>query len=505
MPDFNRRRFMETAVATGVLTIVPRHVLGGEGHVAPSEKITLAHIGMGSQGFNELGGLLSEPRIQIVAVCDPNTDSNDYVEWGKNSVRNTIRGYLGNPTWREDATGCPGGREVGRLVVDTYYKNQRGAESYKACAAYADFRELLDKTPDLDAVKIMTPDHLHATIALAAMNKGKHVMVHKPLANRMYEGRRVVETAQKTKLATFLLAYGSGGGNAWIAARIKEGAIGKLREIHNWTNRPVWPQYTELPTDKPPVPQGLDWDLWLGPALDRPYHPHYTHTVFRGWYDFGGGSMADMGIYSLWPVFTALNLSPPVSAEARATHTCTIADQVSRTVKNDFSFPTACTLRFKFAPAADSPALDLFWYDGGMQPRLPEELEAQNVEISAEGIMFVGESGVILAGFLGQDPRLITRGKNEPLAAGTSSSQPAAAGPRDAGGRYGAWLQACKGGEQPPGSFLNAASITDTVNLGAVALRAGTKVQFDSENMRITNVADANQYLRREYRKGWGL
>ncbi len=504
MPDFNRRRFMETAVATGVLTIVPRHVLGGEGYVAPSEKVTLAHIGMGTQGFNELGGLLSEPRIQIVAVCDPNTDSSDYVEWGKHSVRNTIRGYLGNPTWREDAAGCPGGREVGRLVVDTYYKNQRGAESFKACAAYADFRELLDKTPDLDAVKIMTPDHLHATIALAAMNKGKHVMVHKPLANRMYEGRRVVEAAQKTKLATFLLAYGSGGGNAWIASRIKEGAIGKLREIHNWTNRPVWPQYTEIPTDTPPVPKGLDWDLWLGPAVDRPYHPHYTHTVFRGWYDFGGGSMADMGIYSLWPVFTALNLGPPLSAEARATHTCTITDQVSRTVKNDFSFPTACTLRFKFAAAADTPAIDLFWYDGGMQPRLPDELEAQNVGISAEGIMFVGESGVILAGFLGQDPRLITQGKNEPLAAG-SSSQNVAAGPRDSGGRYGAWLQACRGGEQAPGSFLNAGSITDTVNLGAVALRAGAKVEFDSDNMRITNVADANQYLRREYRKGWGL
>ena len=167
----------------------------------------------------------------------------------------------------------------------------------------------------MDAVKIMTPDHLHASIAIAELKKGKHVMVHKPIANRMYEGRLAVETARKTKLVTHLLAYGSGAGNGRIASRIKEGVIGPLREVHNWSNRPVWPQYTEIPTDRPPIPKGFDWDLWLGPALDRPYHPHYTHTVFRGWYEFGGGSMADMGIYSLWPVFTELELGAPLSAE----------------------------------------------------------------------------------------------------------------------------------------------------------------------------------------------
>ena len=131
--------------------------------------------------------------------------------------------------------------------------------------------------------------------------------------------------------------------------------IGKLREIHNWTNRPVWPQYTAIPSDKPPVPKGLNWDLWLGPTLDRPYHPHFTHAVFRGWFDFGGGSMADMGIYSLWPVFVGLGLGTPASCEARATHTCDITNNVSRVVKNDYAFPTACTLHFKFADARNSP------------------------------------------------------------------------------------------------------------------------------------------------------
>ncbi len=513
--NINRRHFMGSAVASGVLTIVPRHVLGGSGYVAPGDKITLAHVGMGTQGFRELGGLLAEPKIQIVAVCDPNADSSDYVEWGKNEIRSTIRRYLGKPNWREGQSGCPGGREVGREVVDGYYANQRSADKFKACAAYADFRELLEKEKDLDAVKVMTPDHLHAAVCIAAMKKGKHVMVHKPLANRLYEGRLVVETARKTKVATHLLAYGSGTGNGAIAQRIiKEGVIGRLREIHNWSNRPVWPQYAEIPADRPPVPKGLDWDLWLGPALDRPYHPHYTHTVFRGWYDFGGGSMADMGIYSLWPVFTALNLGAPLSAEAWATHHCEIVDHVSRPVKNDFSYPDACTIRFQFAGREGMPALDLFWYDGGMKPRLPEEILAQNVAMGIEGILFVGDQGTIMAGFNGQDPDLFAKGERiallEGLAGptilrGDASPKGSRQGQKTRGGRASTWLQAVTGGEPSPGNFLNAASITDTVNLGTVALRAGRKVLFDSQKMSITNAADANKYLVREYRKGWEL
>jgi len=498
--NINRRKFLGSAVSSGVFTLVPRHVLGGSGYVAPSNKITLAHIGMGTQGFNELGGLLAEPRIQIVAVCDPNTDSNDYVEWSKHSVRNRIRTYLDNPSWRENDSGCPGGREVGRQVVNTYYANHRGAENFKGCTAYADFRELLENEKDVDAVKIMTPDHLHATISIAAMKKGKHVLMHKPIANRLYEGRLVLRTARQTKRATHLLAYGSGIGNGRIAERIKEGVIGSLLEVHNWTNRPVWPQYTEIPKEQLPIPKGFEWDLWLGPALYRPYHPHYTHTVFRGWYEFGGGSMADMGIYSLWPIFTALALDTPLSAEARATHTCSIVDHVSQPVKNDFSYPNSCTIRFQFVPKADMPALDLFWYDGGMKPRLPKEVEAQNVEIDREGIMFVGDRGTIMAGFHGQNPRLFAKGQNKPFPMDESSSRDVGRGDRQS-----QWLAACQGGNPSPGSFLNTAAITDTVNLGTVALRAGKKVLFDSEKMKITNDSEANKYLYREYREGWEL
>jgi predicted dehydrogenase len=503
--NMNRRRFLGSAVASGAFTLVPRHVLGASGYVAPSNKITLAQIGMGTQGFNELGGLLADPQIQIVAVCDPNTDSNDYVEWGKHGVRNRIRTYLDDPSWRENDSGCPGGREVGRQVVNTYYANHRGAENFKACAAYADFRELLENEKDVDAVKIMTPDHLHATISIAAMKKGKHVLMHKPIANRLYEGRLVLKTAHQTKRATHLLAYGSGTDNGRIAERIKDGVIGPLREVHNWTNRPVWPQYTEIPQDQPPVPKGFDWDLWLGPALYRPYHPHYTHTVFRGWYDFGGGSMADMGIYSLWPIFTALDLDAPLSAEAWATHTCSIVDHVSRPAKNDFSYPTGCTLRFQFAAKEDMPALDLFWYDGGMKPRLPKEVEAHSKEMGREGILFIGDEGAIMAGFNGQNPRVFAKGQNKPLHTEGASSQDAGGGGTRGRDRRSSWLEAFKEGEPSPGSFLNAGAITDTVNLGTVALRAGKKVFFDSEKMKITNDSEANKYLYREYRQGWVL
>ncbi len=499
MPQLNRRNFTAKAAMSGLFTIVPRHVLGGPGHVAPSDKLTLAHIGMGTQSFRELGQLLATPQLQIVAVCDPNTNSSDYLDWSKGGIRNTIRKILGNPTWRENDNGCPGGREVGQEVIDTYYAKQRGAEKFKACKGYADFRELLEKEKDVDIVKIMTPDHLHATIAIAAMKKGKHVVMHKPLANRMYESRLVVETARKTKVATHLLAYGSGAPNARIAEAIKQGVIGRLREIHNWSNRPVWPQYPEIPKERPPVPKGFHWDLWLGPSPDRPYHPYYTHTTFRGWYEFGGGAIADMGIYSLWPVISGLNLGSPISAEAWGTHTCTVVDLVSRPLRNDVSFPAACMIRFQFAPQNGQPAPELFWYDGGIKPRVPDELTADDRGLNPEGILFIGDEGKIIADFRGHNAQLVKGGRRTPLFEDSPR--------RERSGEQvpPSWLAAFQGGAESPGSFLNAGPINELVNLGAVALRARRKVLFDSANVKITNSAEANQFLYREYRRGWEL
>jgi hypothetical protein len=240
--------------------------------------------------------------------------------------------------------------------------------------------------------------------------------------------------------------------------------------------------------------------------VDRPYHPNYTHAVFRGWYEFGGGSIADMGHYSLWSVFTVFDLGAPESVEAWSSHTCSIVDQVSRPLKNDVSFPAANTVRFRFAARGDRPALDLYWYDGGMRPRTPEELEEDRRALSPEGMMFVGDGGRILAGFRGENPRIIPeRRMKDYQGAETETSSRGRREGRGTGDRNNVWLDAFRGGERSPGDFLNAGPLTEAANLAGVAIRAGGKIVYDHESMKITNRPEANRYLYREYRKGWEL
>src|SRR5262245_5976138 len=208
---FSRRKFLLAGgAAATAFSIVPRHVLGGPGFVAPSEKIAVAHIGCGTQGLREMPAMLATPEIQIVAVCDPVKESHEYVDWSKDGLRAEIANALGQPDWRRGAPGILGGRDVAKEIIETSYAKQRSSEKFKGCATYADFRDLLEKEKDVNAVKIMTPDHLHATIALAAMKQGKHVMMHKPLANRLQEARLVVNAARNTKLATHFLPASEG-------------------------------------------------------------------------------------------------------------------------------------------------------------------------------------------------------------------------------------------------------------------------------------------------------
>ena len=502
--EINRRRFLgATAASAAALTIVPRHVLGGPGHVAPSDKLVFAQVGCGTQGLTEMPALLSVPELQMVAVCDPNRESTDYVEWGPDSVRSELATALGIPDWRRDKGGVPGGREVGRELVELFYKKQRAADHYKGVKAYADFRELLDKE-DIDAVKIMTPDHLHATVALAALRKGRRVIMHKPLANRLHEARLVVDAAARTKIPTYFMPASAGESVQLVKGWIERGAIGTLREIHNWSNRPVWPQYATVPTDTPPVPKDFDWDLWLGPSLPRAYHPHYTHAVFRGWYEFGGGAVADMGHYSLWPVFQHFELDAPTLVETTPSHVCTLDKGVAVQVRNDYSFPTACTIRFRFAAKGSRPALDLFWYDGGIRPPVPEELDEDGRELAPEGMLFVGDKGKILAGFRGDDPLIIPyRKAREFRTADGPSLVPRAT---DHDHEKPAWLDHFKGGAPTFGSFTLAAPISDAFNLAAVSLRlGGQRLAWDAAKAEITNRPEANALLRREYRKGWEL
>lgn len=495
----NRREFLGSAAAASLaFTIVPRQVLGGRGFVAPGDKITLGYIGCGTQGLREMASLISNPALQIVAVCDPNKYTTDYVDWSQNSIRDSIRTALGDNSWGEGINGIPGGRDIGQEFVQKYYGKSQSSGTYKGCASYEDFRELLEKEKDIDAIKIMTPDHLHAAVAIASLNKGKHVVTHKPIANRMYEARLTIDTARKTGLSTHLLAWSKKPEYNTIRKYIDEGKIGKLSEIHNWSNRPVWPQWQTIPADKPSVPNGFNWDLWLGPVPDRPYHPNYTHAVFRGWYDFGGGSIADMGHYSLFPLFLTLGINTPaISAESYATTTCTLRNNVAVGVKNDVAFPLSCIIRFKFQAMVKLPAFDLFWYDGGMKPATPPEYYAEGKSLENEGLMFVGDKGKIICGFQGEKPVLYINNKKI-ITEEVIQEQPV----QD---RNEAWINAFKNNTQSPGSFLNAGPVTETILLGAVSLRAGKRVEYDHVNMKITNSPDANQYLIREYRKGWEL
>ncbi len=496
----NRRKFIGGMATAAVgLTIVPRQVLGGAGYVAPSDKITLAYIGAGTQGLRELLPLLSIPELQIVAVCDPQKYATGYFDWGKNGLRDEIRSALQNPNWKSGGDNTiPGGLDNAKEIVDTYYSKFRSDQKVRSCRAYADFRELFAKEKDLNAVKIMTPDHLHGIIAIAAMKRGIGVTTHKPISNRLEEGQQVIEMAGKSKVTTHLIAWDSNGSMDQVMSWINEGAIGTLKEVHNWSNRPVWPQYPTVPTDTPLVPAGMDWDLWLGPEAERPYHPHYTNMVFRGWYDFGGGSMADMGHYSLWTVFKALELENPTIIEPNFSHVCGLRDSTAFKVQNDFSFPFASSVRFKYPAKGSRPAVDLIWHDGGMRPPVPEELYEDNKELPAEGMMFVGDKGKILAGFHVNNPRLIP----EKRMAGLTIPEPPK---RERTSGFKQFMDAVKAGKQCPGSFTEASHITEAVNLYAVALRAGRILKYDAVNRQITNIPEANKYLSREYRKGWEI
>jgi hypothetical protein len=526
----SRRKFVGTTAAAAAFTIVPKRVLGQQfGAVAPNDKIRMAHIGCGIQGFAELPPLINCPDLQFVAVCDPETDGRNYLQFGNGDSVPTgrleeIRGIIGNPNWRPGANYVPGGRNVMKEAIEAYYARARAADKFPAVTAYNDFRELLAKE-DIDAVKIMTPDHLHATIAIAAMKKGLHTITHKPLANRMYESDLVIKTAKETGVATYFMPYNSYDDLSSIKKMIDDGTIGTLREIHEWSNRPVWQQNIELPKTTTPIPAGFDWQMWLGPATDRPYSPDYTHTLFRGWYDFGGGSFADMGHYSMWAVCDTFDLDVPAFAEGFGSRACRVKNFATGAIPNDFSFPLAETMRLHYNAKGSRGPIDVIWYDGGMKPALIPELDTP---MPASGTMYVGDKGKILGGRLLPESRMktymgdkytapVVRQQNAPgqAVAPAAPGQAAAAAPAPAQStftigdlppKFEEWIKAVRGGPKTnPGNFVSAEALSTMINLAIVSVRVGGRVEFDRVTRKITNNADANKYLVREYRKGWEL
>lgn len=511
--QMNRREFISTGVALGAFSIVPNHVFAAKkkGMVPPSDKICLVHIACGTESLNELGALLRAPEIEIVGVADPNRESYDYIYWSQNSLRDGIRKLIDEPTWKEGKKGIPGGRNVMKEVIDIYYRKNR--PGYKGTVtAVEDYRELLDKMPDVDAVKIMTPDHLHAYQSLDALRRGKHVLMHKPLGNKMTEAMKVVDLAKSLPLSTYMMPYNyyCDGNMGQIKKWIDAGAIGTLREVHSWSNRPVWPQYPTIPTDTPPIPDGFNWDLWLGPAEMRDYHPQYTHATFRGWYEFGGGAIADMGYYGLWCVFDALGLDSASSASTRFSRVVQISNQdgslVPSTIINDYSYPMAAAYRFEVPYKNGSGKIILQWHDGGMKPQRPNGYEAD--ELPNEGLMFLGDDGAIVSGFNRQNPKIIGGRASQyaDLLVEPIKEKPLDVLPNGTTRYLQTWIDGCRGKGKSPGCFENAKEINETFNLGTVSLMCnGKKLEYDSVSRTITNDAEANKLLTRNIRKGWEM
>jgi len=446
MLEIDRRRFLGSAAATAAFTIVPRHVLGGAGNTAPSEKLNIAGIGIGGMGRGNLRNVRSE---NIVALCD----------------------------------------------VDYGYAAKTFAE-YPKAKRFRDFRKMIDEQKDIDAVVIATPDHTHAITAMTAIKAGKHVYCQKPLTRDVCESRKLAIAAEKAGVTTQMGIQGhSMDGIRLITEWIRDGAIGEVREVNAWCTLSYYPwghagwstSCAMRPKETPPVPDSLDWDLWIGPAPYRPYHSCYHPAVWRAWWDFGCGMMGDRGAHTLDPVFYALELGAPETVEATSL------------AGGGETHPVAAVITYRFPARGSKPPVKLTWYEGLEAPRPLDLEDGRQMGHSEGGSMFIGDKGKLMAGVYGESPRLIPEAKMN------SYELPKETIPRVRTSHEMDWVNACKKGTQPGASFDYSGPLNEMVLLGNVAKKMGTKIVWDHENLKVTNVPEANKYICRPYRDGWSL
>ena len=434
----SRRTFIVGAAATAAGCATPTTsgaapTAAAARQMSANEKLNIAGIGIGGQGYSDMEQC---ERHNIVALCD--------VDW----------------------------RKAGRTF-----------EKYPRAERYTDFRVMLDKQKDIDAVVIATPDHTHAFAAMAALQLGKHVYCEKPLTHTPYEARRLAEAAREAKVGTQMGNSGQASDESRLMCDyIWDGAIGPVREVHVWSNRPIWPQQVGRPKEVHPVPDTLDWDLWLGPAPQRPFNRIYHPFRWRGWWDFGTGALGDIGCHAFHPIFRALKLGHPTSVEATSTYNGKV---------NEETFPLASIVHYQFPAREEMPPIRLTWYDGGLKPRRPDELELDR-DLGEGGTLFLGDEGAMLGHAPIPDSKRREYGRPPEML------------PRSPG-HFEEWFEACRGGEPAGANFDISGLVTEVVLLGNVAIRTGKKLQWDSPNMQITNMPEANQYLEREYRNGWRL
>ncbi|NQU21469.1 MAG: Gfo/Idh/MocA family oxidoreductase [Candidatus Nealsonbacteria bacterium] len=436
---FNRRKFLAGTSAAATLSIIPRHVLGSPGEPSANNKLNIANVGLGGMGSGDVRRVPSE---NIVAICD----------------------------------------------VDARHA-ANAAKGFPKAKVYSDFRKMFDAQKEIDAVMVATPDHNHAVVTMTALKQGKHVFCQKPLTHSVGEAIAIGKAAKQAKVATQMGNQGQAGeGPRLIHEYIHAGAIGKVREIHAWSNRrpDISQRGVPRPADTPPVPAGLDWDLWLSPAPVRPYHPCYHPFAWRGWWDFGTGVLGDIGCHNLSAVFKALKLGWPESVEACSTHWNAPPD-----VRNETA-PKASITTFRFAAQGNQPEIVIRWYDGGMMPPLPKEVGTRNI-FTNDGTLIVGDAGLLLGhqllpeakakGF-GKPPQLLDRSP----------------------GHYQEWIDACKGGKPAGSNFVDhAAHLAAVVLMGNIAIRTQEKLYWDPEKQQFKNSDAANALLNPPYRDGWTL
>lgn len=472
-PKNTRRSFIKnSALAASGIAIVPRHVLGGTGYIAPSDRLNMAYVAVGGRGRSHVKGTSSQ---NMIAFCD----------------------------------------------VD----DRQAAEMYTMfpdVTRYKDFRVMLEKEKDIEAVMIATPDHTHATVAMAAMNLGKHVYVEKPMTHNIYEARMLTETAKKRNLVTQMGNQGSSlDGTRDMAEWIEAGAIGEVTRVHCWTNRPIWPQGVATPKSTESVPAELDWDLWLGPAPKRDYNPAFLPFKWRGWWDYGTGALGDMGCHIIEVPFRALKLGYPEAVEASTTQVY-VGDFYEADYKD--SCPPSSKVHFYFPKRGNLPPVEMIWYDGGLLPKRPEELDVNEPMGDWDGgVIFEGTKGKIMCGVYGKNPTLL------PTKLMNDFAKPAQSIPRVETSHQMQWVEAVKANkpESVSSGFEYAGPLTEAILMGNLAIRSfdykvlkegkqpgywapydypgRTKLLWDGANMKITNFEYANSFVRREYREGWSL
>ena len=469
----NRRDFIKKSALIGTgFYIVPRHVIGGTGFTAPSDQLVVGAIGAGGKGGSDINNAYNGGKNRVAALCDVDP------AMAKNAI-----------------------------------------ERHEGAAFFHDFRKMLDQQKDLDAVTISTPDHTHAIIAHEAMMRNLHVYVQKPLTHTIAEARHLTHLARKQQVVTQM---GNQGGSSLGVVKIKEwidvNAIGDVKKVFIWTNRPVWPQGKGAPEANPSKkPQGLDWDLWLGPASNKDYTPGLHPFDWRGYWEYGTGALGDMGCHLLDVPYKVLNLGYPTGVQ------CSVANIYSRMWTPDY-VPDGCPVASKVtidfpSKISGQSGVELEWTDGGITPAIPDEI-SDYYSASSSGVMMMGSEGIITCTDYGNNPVLFKKGM-EPQPFDTSVQ-----GNLDAL-HNAAWTEACKAGFNSDkhlaltSSFDYAGPFTETVLMGNIAIRshmlrkeneAGNmefygrkKLRWDGENMRITNFEDANQFVTKPYREGWSI